>query len=87
MLNLAASMWLFVVWGLWASVWTRDRAAASGHSFSLAFLTLLFLALPFLLPARFNSVLLGAGSSEKASHGPPAAKGRGALRSVTRLPP
>jgi ABC-type Na+ efflux pump permease subunit len=63
MLNLAASMWLFIVWGLWASVWTRDRAAASGHSFSLAFLTLLFLALPFLLPARFNSVLLGAGSN------------------------
>ena len=62
MLNLAASVWLFTVWGLWASVRAPDQAAAAGYSFSLAFLTLLFLALPFLIPARFNSVLLGAGS-------------------------
>jgi ABC-type transport system involved in multi-copper enzyme maturation permease subunit len=61
-LNLTASVWFFTVWGLWASVRARDRAAATGLSFSLAFLTLLFLALPFLLPVRFNSVLVGAGS-------------------------
>jgi ABC-type Na+ efflux pump permease subunit/dienelactone hydrolase len=63
MLNLAAWVWLFIVWGLAASVLARDRAAVNNHSFSIAFLTLLFLALPFLLPARFNSVLLGAGSN------------------------
>ena len=62
MLNLAASVWLFTVWGVRASVQARDHAAAAGYSFGLAFLTLLFLALPFLVPARFNSVLLGAGS-------------------------
>jgi hypothetical protein len=62
MLNLAAWVWFFAVWGVRASVRARDQAGATGHSFHLAFLTLLFLALPFLLPARFNSVLLGAGS-------------------------
>jgi hypothetical protein len=61
-LNLAASAWLFIAWGLRAAVRARDQAAATGHGFILALLTLLFLALPFLLPARFNSVLLGAGS-------------------------
>ena len=62
MLNLAASVWLFTGWGVRASVRARDQAAAAGYSFGLASLTLLFLALPFLVPARFNSVLLGAGS-------------------------
>jgi ABC-type transport system involved in multi-copper enzyme maturation permease subunit len=62
MLNVAASVWFFTVWGLRASVRAQDQAAAAGYSFSLTFLTLLFLALPLLLPARFNSVLLGAGS-------------------------
>jgi hypothetical protein len=55
-------VWLFAAWGVRASVLARDQAAATGESFSLVFLTLLFLALPFLLPAGFNSVLLGAGS-------------------------
>jgi hypothetical protein len=61
-LNLAATVWLFAVLGVRAAVRARDQAAATGDSFSLAFATLLFLALPFLLPAHFNSVLLGAGS-------------------------
>jgi len=62
MLNLAASVWFFAVCGVLASVRALGRAAAAGYSFNLVSLTLLFLALPFLLPARFNSVLLGAGS-------------------------
>ena len=47
------------------NVWREQTPAfqdAAGYSFGLAFLTLLFLALPFLIPARFDSVLLGAGS-------------------------
>jgi hypothetical protein len=62
MLNLAASVWLFTAWGVRASIGARDQAEATARSFNLVLLTLLFLALPFLLPARFNSVLLGAGS-------------------------
>jgi ABC-type transport system involved in multi-copper enzyme maturation permease subunit len=62
MLNLAASVWFFAVCGVLASVRARGRDAAAGYSFILVFVMLLFLALPFLLPARFNSVLLGAGS-------------------------
>jgi ABC-type transport system involved in multi-copper enzyme maturation permease subunit len=61
-LNLAASVWLFTACGVRVSVRAQDPAVAAGHSFYLAFLTLLFLAMPFLLPVRFNSVLFGAGS-------------------------
>jgi ABC-type Na+ efflux pump permease subunit len=61
-LNLAALVWLFTAWGVRASVRASDQAAAAGYGFSLAFVTVLFLVLPFLLPGRFNSVLLGAGS-------------------------
>ncbi|MFI5461163.1 MAG: ABC transporter permease [Isosphaerales bacterium] len=62
-LNLAVSVGLFTVWGVRASVRARGQAAAAGQSLNLPFLCLLFLALPFLLSARFNSVLLGAGSN------------------------
>jgi ABC-type Na+ efflux pump permease subunit len=62
MLNLAALVWLFAAWGVWVSIRARDQSTADAQTLNLGFLTLLFLALPFLLPARFNSVLLGAGS-------------------------
>src|SRR5262249_45672165 len=58
-LNLAASMWLFAAWGVRASAGAKDQATATGRSINLAFVSLVFLALPFLLPRRFNSVLLG----------------------------
>jgi hypothetical protein len=61
-LNLAASLWLFTVWGVRASVEAKDQPTAAARGTSLAFLSLLFLALPFLLPGRINSVLFGAGS-------------------------
>ncbi len=63
LLNLAASVWLFTVWGVRASVRARAQAGATGLGLNLPFLTLLFLALPFLLPARLNSVVLGAASN------------------------
>ena len=62
MLNFAASTWLFAVWGVRASTGSKDQAEATGKSINLAFLSLLFLALPALLPNRFNSVLFIAGS-------------------------
>ncbi len=62
LLNLAASVWLFGVWGILASVRAKHQGTAAAVSLNLPLLTLLFLALPFLLPGRFNSVLLGAGS-------------------------
>jgi len=62
MFNLGASAWLFAVWGLRAAVRAQDQAATANDGANLPFLSLFFLALPFLLPARFYSVLLGAGS-------------------------
>ncbi len=62
MLNLAASIWMFAVWGVRASVGAKDQATASGRSIYLGFLLMLFLVLPLLLPRGFNSVLLAAGS-------------------------
>ncbi len=62
MLNLAASLWMFAMWGVRASVGAKDMAAATSHGIYLALLLMFFLVLPFLLPRRFSSVLLAAGS-------------------------
>jgi ABC-type transport system involved in multi-copper enzyme maturation permease subunit len=62
MLNLAASIWMFAMWGIRASVGAKDMAAATSRSIYLAVLLMVFLVLPFLLPRGFKSVLLAAGS-------------------------
>jgi ABC-type Na+ efflux pump permease subunit len=64
LLNPAASVWFFAAWGLRGSVGPQDqdRAAAAAKGGNLLLLSLLALALPFLLPERVNSVFWGAGS-------------------------
>jgi ABC-2 family transporter len=60
---LAASTWLLATWGVRAALQLTDQARAIGKSLNLALGLLLFSsAVPFLLPSRFSSVLLGAGS-------------------------
>ena len=60
---LAASTWLLATWGVRAAIQVTDQARAIGKSLNLALGLLLFSsAVPFLLPSRFSSVLLGAGS-------------------------
>ncbi len=58
----AAWTWLMLVFGLSTSIAANDRAPANYRFMGLLFLGTGALALPFLLPAKFNSVLLGTGS-------------------------
>jgi ABC-type transport system involved in multi-copper enzyme maturation permease subunit len=60
--ELAAWTWLLLVIGLRASVRARDPTLAANGSLSLLFLPLASGVLPFVLPARLSSVLLGTGS-------------------------
>ena len=62
LLVVAAWTWLMLVSGISASIAAKDQAAPNNRFMRLFFLTTGALALPFLLPRMFNSVLLGAGS-------------------------
>jgi hypothetical protein len=59
----AASMWLMLAFGMLASVKARDMASATNQTLWPALLMASSGALPFLLPARCSSVLLGASSA------------------------
>jgi hypothetical protein len=58
----AAWIWLLLVFGMSSSIAATDTAATNNRFMGLFFLATGTLALPFLLPGIFNSVLLGAGS-------------------------
>ena len=62
LLNLAASIGMFAMWGVRASVGAKDMATASNRSVYLAILLMVFLMVPLLLPPGVKSVLLAAGS-------------------------
>ncbi len=58
----AAWTWLFLVFGMHVALAAQDMAASTSRTLGLMFLTAGTLALPFLVPARWSSVGLGAGS-------------------------
>jgi ABC-type Na+ efflux pump permease subunit len=58
----AAWTWLMLAFGLSTSIAANDKAPANHRFMGLLFLGTGSLALPFLLPAKINSVLLGTGS-------------------------
>ena len=62
LLALCASTWFLAAWGLFCAIGAKNNAEASNPSVSLALVLMASAALPFLLPARLSSVLLGAGS-------------------------
>jgi ABC-type transport system involved in multi-copper enzyme maturation permease subunit len=62
LLELAAWTWFLLVLGLRASVRAQDPAAAAGATLSLTFLPIASGVLPFLLPAKLSSVVLGVAS-------------------------
>jgi hypothetical protein len=62
LLALCASTWFLAAWGLFCAIGAKNNAEASNPSLSLALVLMASAALPFLLPAQFSSVLLGAGS-------------------------
>jgi ABC-type Na+ efflux pump permease subunit len=62
LLALCASTWFLAAWGLSCAIGAKNNAEASNPSLSLALVLMMSAALPFLLPAGLNSVLLGAGS-------------------------
>jgi ABC-type transport system involved in multi-copper enzyme maturation permease subunit len=62
LLALSASTWFLAAWGLFCAIGAKNNAEASNPSVSLALVLMASAALPFLLPAKLSSVLLGAGS-------------------------
>jgi ABC-type Na+ efflux pump permease subunit len=58
-----AFCWMYLTLGLLSSVKAPDLARATNPSFTLYFVLTGSIALIFLLPARFNSVLWGAGAA------------------------
>ncbi len=62
MLILASSTSLFLVFGLRVALTTADRNAAAGRTVIPMLVPMVSVALPFLLPARFSSVLWGVAS-------------------------
>jgi hypothetical protein len=58
----AAWTWLFLVFGLHVALAAQDMAASTSRTMGIMFLTTGTLAVPFLVPGRFSSVGLGAGS-------------------------
>jgi ABC-type transport system involved in multi-copper enzyme maturation permease subunit len=62
-LVLTSSTGLYLVIGLWIALTATDRNTASSRSLTVIFLPMISAALPFLLPARYSSVLWGAGST------------------------
>jgi ABC-type Na+ efflux pump permease subunit len=67
-LELVATTWFFLARGTLASVRAKDLPTATGQSVRLAMLLTFSAAVPSLLPARLNSVLLGVGSSPFVSY-------------------
>jgi len=61
-LELAAWTWLLLLLGLLASVRAKDPSDSANRSLGLLILPLVSGFLPFVLPARMSSVLMGAGS-------------------------
>jgi ABC-2 family transporter protein len=61
-LVLAALLWFMLVFGTYISIEAKDMAAATGPMTGLVLLMTGWGALPFLLPIRLSSVVLGAGS-------------------------
>jgi ABC-type Na+ efflux pump permease subunit len=61
-LVLAALMWFMLAFGTYISVGAKDMAAATGPTMGLVLLMTVWGALPFLLPVRMSSVVLGSGS-------------------------
>jgi hypothetical protein len=60
---LATSMWLLAAWGVLAAVRHQDQARTALQGLNLTMsLLVVSSALPFLMPARLNSVIFGAGS-------------------------
>jgi ABC-type transport system involved in multi-copper enzyme maturation permease subunit len=63
LLGLCSSTWCLVGWGILCALRAKNSAAASNPALSLALMLLLgSAALPFFLPARFSTVLMGFGS-------------------------
>jgi ABC-type Na+ efflux pump permease subunit len=62
-LILFSSTSLFLLFGLRVAITAPDRDAAVGRTVIPMFLPMISAAIPFLLPARFSSVLWGAGST------------------------
>jgi ABC-type Na+ efflux pump permease subunit len=58
----AAWTWLMLVFGTSISIVAKEMAATTNRTLVLAFMTTATIALPFLLPGRLSSVLLGACS-------------------------
>jgi ABC-type transport system involved in multi-copper enzyme maturation permease subunit len=63
LVELAAWTWLLLLLGQLAALHSKDQAATTNRSLSLMLLPIFSGILPFVLPARVNSVVLGAGSS------------------------
>ena len=60
---LTSSMWLVETWGILAALRSKDQARAYNQILSLTLgMMMCSSILPFLLPNRFSSVLLGSGS-------------------------
>jgi len=62
-LELAAWTWMLLLLGLLVSVRAKDATDSANRSLGLLILPIVSGFLPFVLPARMSSVLLGAGSA------------------------
>ena len=60
---LGAMTWFFIAWGLLCAVAAATPARAANAGMCSTILLATSGGLPFLVPAKFSSVLLGAGSS------------------------
>jgi ABC-type Na+ efflux pump permease subunit len=58
----AAWTWFFLVFGMHVALAGKDMAASTSRTLGIMFVTTGTLALPFLVPGRWSSVGLGAGS-------------------------
>jgi ABC-type Na+ efflux pump permease subunit len=67
-LETAATTWFFLARGTLVSARANDLASATGQSARLAILLTCSGIVPFLLPGRLNSVLLGTGSLPVVSY-------------------
>jgi ABC-type Na+ efflux pump permease subunit len=61
-LVVASLVWFVLTFGIYISVGAKDKAATTGPTMALVFFLTGSGALPFLLPGRLTSVVLGAGS-------------------------
>ncbi len=61
-LVLAGLIWLMLTFGTYISIGAKDMSAATGPTMGLVLIMACSGFLPFVLPGRMNSVLVGAGS-------------------------